>query len=84
MNLELDDLNSINSFVTEFKQKFDQLHLLFNNAGVIQDKYETSKQGLEKTFAVNHLGHFYLTNLLLELLAKSYGRIINTSAVVKR
>jgi len=68
-----------------FMNKFDQLDLLINNAGLILSKREETLEGIEKTFAVNHLGPFLLTNLLLDhLLASPGARIINVSSEVHR
>lgn len=72
MDLDLADLRSIDSFVDEFGRRFTSLHLLINNAGFMAAPYSTSRGGqIESHFAVNHLGHFYLTNLLLPILKRS-------------
>lgn len=47
------------------------LHVLVNNAGSVAAKREVTEDGIEQTFAVNHLGPFLLTNLLLDLLRRS-------------
>ncbi|MFA0964253.1 SDR family oxidoreductase [Roseivirga sp. BDSF3-8] len=64
------------------KAEFHTVDVLINNAGVIQgDKREFTPDGLEKTFAVNHLAPFMLTGLLLpQLKNSSYGRIITVSS----
>lgn len=84
------DLSSIKS-VKEFADSFDALalplNILINNAGIMFCPYQLSKDGIEVQFATNHLGHFYLTNLLLDKMkqtAKSsgvQGRIVNLSSV---
>lgn len=84
------DLSSIES-VKEFADNFDALglplNILINNAGIMFCPYQLSKDGIEVQFATNHLGHFYLTNLLLDNMkqtAKStgvQGRIVNLSSV---
>lgn len=71
MELDLSDLNSIQSFVNAFKERFQQLDVLINNAGVSLGNYEKTAQGLEMMFGVNHIGHFYLTHLLLDLLIET-------------
>jgi len=72
MDLDLADLRSVDSFASEFGRQFDNLHLLINNAGIMACPYSTSRGGqIESHFAVNHLGHFYLTNLLLPILKRS-------------
>lgn len=65
----------------EFRQQHNQLHVLINNAGAFFTSRKTSPDGIEMTFALNHLGYFLLTNLLLDLLITSApARIINVSS----
>ncbi|TCT15314.1 NAD(P)-dependent dehydrogenase (short-subunit alcohol dehydrogenase family) [Natranaerovirga pectinivora] len=82
--LHLCDLGSfeeIRQFTRGFKKRFNQLDVLINNAGVILPGYYKTKDGFELQFGVNYLGHFLLTNLLLDLLKVSDdGRIINVSS----
>ena len=57
------------------------LHVLVNNAGIFNLRRETTTDGLEATFAVNHLAYFLLTNLLLERLKESApARIVNVAS----
>ena len=80
---DLADPDAIQQAVTQFKDKYDKLDVLINNAGLVLSKRIISPLGYEKTFAVNHLGHFLLTNLLLDLLIESApSRIINVSSGV--
>ena len=63
------------------KTDFDHIDVLINNAGARFDNYLKNDEGIELTFATNHLGHFLLTLSLLEMLKKSsQGRIINVSS----
>ncbi|NHJ03807.1 MAG: SDR family NAD(P)-dependent oxidoreductase [Candidatus Heimdallarchaeota archaeon] len=72
---------SIRSFVTTFLKKYDRLDVLVNNHGLMNEKKKITEDGLESTFAINHLGFFLLTNLLLDLLKKSApSRIINVTS----
>lgn len=69
--------------VKKFEDQFDSLHVLVNNAGGLVPRRELSVDGIEKTFAANHMGYFLLTNLLLSKLAKSApSRIVNVSSSV--
>jgi len=82
MKLDLNDLSSVRQFAQEFKKKYQNLHILINNAGIMMlPNRETTKDGIEKQFGVNHIGHFLLTNLLLDVMKKSTpARIINVSS----
>jgi len=61
------------------------IHVLLNNAGLINLKRELTPDGLEATFAVNHLGYFLLTNLLLERIrASAPARIVNVASDAHR
>lgn len=75
-------LKEVREMADAFKQKYDRLDVLVNNAGGIMGKErETTSEGFEKTIAVNLLAPFLLTTLLLDVLKKSPdGRIINVSS----
>lgn len=78
---DLASMQSIKNFAEQVKQDFASLEVLINNAGLWQSKFETSADGIEMTWAVNHLAHFLLTNLLLELLKKANkARIVNVAS----
>ncbi len=84
VHLLLADLSShqdIHNLANEFKARFDRLNVLVNNAGVFLWDREESVDGLEMTFATNHLG-YYLTTLLLweQLMAGGPARVINVSS----
>ncbi|XP_077987503.1 retinol dehydrogenase 11-like [Glandiceps talaboti] len=87
IKLDLSSLKSIHGFVDEFHSTGKPLHVLLNNAGFSAGKLGRleTEDGYEMTFGVNHLGHFLLTNLLLEDLKKTAkecgeSRIIMTSS----
>lgn len=72
----------IERMAQEIKSKYSSLDVLINNAGVFLNKRMTNEKGIELTFMINHLAHFYLTYLLFDLLKKSNdARIINVSSV---
>jgi NAD(P)-dependent dehydrogenase (short-subunit alcohol dehydrogenase family) len=68
--LDLADLSSVRACAAEFLARGEALHVLINNAGV-GGRRGLTKQGFELMFGVNHLGHFLLTQLLLERLTSS-------------
>ncbi len=78
---DLSDPNSIRQMVTDFHRHYTHLHILINNAGLHLHDRRLSVNGLEMHFAVNHLGWFLLTNLLLDTLkASAPARIVNVSS----
>jgi NAD(P)-dependent dehydrogenase (short-subunit alcohol dehydrogenase family) len=79
---DLLSLKAIRRLAEDFKSKYSRLDVLVNNAGAIFDKRETTADGFEKTFALNHLSYFLLTNLLLDTIKQSApARIISVSSV---
>ena len=67
----LADLSSqpdIRRLAAEFKSRYSQLHVLLNNAGGTFKTRQLSVDGIEMTFALNHLAYFLLTNLLLDTI----------------
>jgi NAD(P)-dependent dehydrogenase (short-subunit alcohol dehydrogenase family) len=84
VDLMLADLSSqeeIRRLADEFKEAYPRLDVLINNAGLFRSKRITTADGLEMTFAVNHLAYFLLTTLLLDVLkASASSRIVNVSS----
>ena len=77
----LASLVSIKKFSDDFKDRYERLDVLINNAGVMEHERKVSRDGFEMDFAVNYLAPFLLTNLLLSLLKASVpSRIINVSS----
>jgi NAD(P)-dependent dehydrogenase (short-subunit alcohol dehydrogenase family) len=72
---------SIRRLATELRSRRSRLDVLINNAGSVFEKRTLSEDGIEATFAVNHLGYFLLTNLLLDRLKESApARIVNVAS----
>jgi NAD(P)-dependent dehydrogenase (short-subunit alcohol dehydrogenase family) len=88
VSLMLADLavqTEVRGLAEEFRERYDRLDVLVNNAGIIQSKRTETPDGLELTLAVNHLAPFLLTNLLLDLLKESApSRIITVSSEARR
>ena len=81
LECDLASLSSVRSLAVSVKQNFSQLDVLINNAGSFQSTQVLTVDGHEMQFAVNHLAHFLLTNLLLpSLKAAPQGRIVNVSS----
>lgn len=75
---DLADQVSVRALAQAVRDRFDQLHLLINNAGTAFAERRLSPQGIECALATNHLGPFLLTNLLLDLIkASAPARIVN-------
>ncbi|XP_026569913.1 WW domain-containing oxidoreductase isoform X1 [Pseudonaja textilis] len=71
MTLDLESLQSVWEFAETFKSKNLALHVLVCNAAVLGLPWQLTEDGLERTFQVNHLGHFYLIQLLKDVLCRS-------------
>jgi retinol dehydrogenase 12 len=62
---------SIRALAADLQQRVTHLDLLVNNAGAVFNERSVTEDGIERTFAVNHLGYFLLTNLLLDVIRKA-------------
>jgi retinol dehydrogenase-14 len=75
----------IRRLADEFRARHDRLDVLVNNAGGVSKARRLSKDGIELTFAVNHLGYFLLTTLLTDLLVNSApARVVSVASVGHR
>ncbi|XP_063448510.1 retinol dehydrogenase 12-like [Mytilus trossulus] len=86
MYLDLMDLEVVRQCVEQFLKEEKRLDILINNSGIAGWAYKTiglkTKQNYDLIFGVNHLGHFLLTYLLLDLLKKTPdSRVINVSSL---
>src|SRR5262249_48265501 len=69
----------VKRLATELK-RYDRIDVLANNAGGIMGERQMTEDGFEKTFQVNHLAPFLLTNLLMERLIDSKAKVIQTAS----
>lgn len=82
-NADLADINEIGSMCRQIRAKFPKLDILVNNAGIYEKERIILPNGIEKTFMVNHLGPFYLSLNLIDMLkASDSARVVNVSSMV--
>jgi len=82
MIADLSSQASIRALAATYLEKYDRLDVLINNAGVLFMERSESVDGLEMTFALNHMGYFLLTDLLLDRIkASAPARIVNVSSM---
>ncbi len=81
MELDLASLESTRRFAEDYKKNFSRLDLLINNAGVMMPPYSKTADGFELQFGTNHLGHFALAGLLMDLIVNTENsRVVNVSS----
>jgi len=81
MTLDVGDLSSVREFAEAYKAKYDRLDILMNNAGVMAIPRQLTVDGFEMQLGVNHLGHFALTGLLIDVIVNTpHARIHNVSS----
>jgi retinol dehydrogenase 12 len=82
---DLYSMAEVRRAAAEIRERFDAIHVLVNNAGLIHGSRELTVDGLERTFALNHLASFLLTYELRELLVRSApARVITLSSDAHR
>ena len=82
---DLSRLSEVRDAAEQIKKRYQRIDILINNAGARFNDFNKNDDGIELTFATNHLGHFLLTHLLASHLEKSDGaRIINVASDVHR
>jgi len=88
LHLVLADLSaqaSIRQLAKELVARWPRLHVLVNNAGVVETRRRLTADGIETVFAVNHLSYYLLTRLLLNRLQESApARVVNVSSDAHR
>jgi len=83
IELDLSSLSSVRKAAASINSKIEKLDILINNAGVMAIKdFAKSEDGIEMQFAANHVGHFLLTNLLMEKISRAGegARVVNVSS----
>lgn len=82
LTLDLGDLSAVRDAAAEAGERFPEIDLLINNAGVMMPPRSTTADGFELQFGTNHLGHFAFTGLVLErLLAVPGSRVVTVSSI---
>ncbi len=83
--LDLSDLASVRRFAEAFRAGYSKLDVLINNAGILQYSARTTADGVDLQFATNHLGHFLLTALLIDMIPDDpASRIVALSSVAHK
>lgn len=81
MLADLSSLRDVYDLAERYERSHDRLDVLINNAGAKFVSHSLTGNGMERTFALNHLSHFLLTNLLFEMLKRARkARVINVSS----
>jgi NAD(P)-dependent dehydrogenase (short-subunit alcohol dehydrogenase family) len=81
LQLDLSDLASVRRFADQFTSHYESLDILINNAGIMRTPFGKTVDGFELQFGTNHLGHFALTGLLLDLISCTpQARVITVSS----
>jgi retinol dehydrogenase 12 len=86
MTADLSDLSQVRRLAADVRSRHDRLDVLVNNAGVISPGRQLTADGLETTFATNHLGPFLLTSLLRGLLERpgATARVVTVASAVHK
>lgn len=83
ISLYVADLSSVKAVLelaNDLNENLDRIDVLLNNAGAFFNSYQSNSEGIEQTFALNHLSYFQLANQLLPLVEKAGGRIVNVAS----
>ncbi len=80
---DLGDYASVRDFVKQIREKYGRVDILVNNAGFISLDRQETKEGLERQFGINHIGHFLLTTELLDMMKKGARIVVVASGAHK-
>lgn len=81
IQLDLSSFESVKKFVEEFLSKFERLDILVNNAGIGVSDFIKTKDGVESMLQTNTLSPILLTDMLVDILKRSNGRVVNVSSI---
>lgn len=85
MLADMSSQKSILEFTKSFKEKYDRIDVLLNNAGLIVGERKITEDGFESTFATNHMGYFLTTKWLMDIIKESKSaRIVNVASEAHR
>jgi len=85
LQADLSSQRQVRALAEQILARYPQLHVLLNNAGIVNTSRSLTEDGVEAVFAVNHLAYFLLTNLLLARLRESPGaRVVSVSSEAHR
>ncbi|MEM9651617.1 MAG: SDR family NAD(P)-dependent oxidoreductase [Actinomycetota bacterium] len=79
--LDLTDGDSIRRFADDVLDRFGQVDVLINNAGILAPPQAVTQTGIDQQWATNHLGHFALTGLLLPGFVERFARVVSVSSL---
>ena len=77
---DLASLDEVRRLAAEIRERYERVDVLANNAGAMFTSRHVTADGYERTLALNHLAPFLLTNLLLDRLTESGGRVVTTAS----
>jgi NAD(P)-dependent dehydrogenase (short-subunit alcohol dehydrogenase family) len=81
IQLNLSDLSSVRAAADELRTKYTKINGLINNAGVMQTPKQQTADGFEMQLGTNHLGHFLLSGLLIDVVEAAAGRVVTLSSI---
>lgn len=81
VQLDLSDLSSVRLAAEDIRKKCNKIDALINNAGIMQTPEQKTVDGFEMQFGTNHLGHFLLSGLLIDLVEAAAGRVVTVSSI---
>jgi NAD(P)-dependent dehydrogenase (short-subunit alcohol dehydrogenase family) len=81
LKLDLSDLSSVRAAAKDISEKYSKIDALINNAGIMQTPKLKTADGFEMQFGTNHLGHFLLSGLLIDLVDAAEGRVVTLSSI---